>query len=221
MSEVALLVPSSGRQKLAERPYTWEELTEIVETGSDLSLLARSAEGERSYRAESRLLRSEWRSIGDYVLVDKFGFERQPVRLPVVAGTDADADEGGVGVGGVWEARPPLANSTTTRVVLCPNDFPYYLPPHVTHWVLWKINGSVTDADIERAEDDLKAGKVVWPLAGEANCCGGSSGGGCSPRAVTATMHWVNPPHLKSLAEIDHAHILCLSGDAATDIERG
>jgi hypothetical protein len=35
---------------------------------------------------------------------------------------------------------------------------------------------------------------------------------------VREFMHWINPPHLKSIPDIDHVHILCLpeSSDDAT-----
>jgi len=92
----------------------------------------------------------------------------------------------------LWESSPSLHEITQTQVKLCPNDYPYYFEDGIEHWVLWKLMGNVTNDDIQLAKDELINLYAI------------------SDKAVKDMVHWVNPHHLKSLPEIDHAHILCL-----------
>lgn len=88
-----------------------------------------------------------------------------------------------------WEAKPTKKQQLNKKVqsVLVPNDFPYYTQQGIEHWVLWKLNGStITDDEIVDAKTDLTS------QLGD----------------VKGIIHWENPPHLKSLPDIDHVHIL-------------
>lgn len=87
-----------------------------------------------------------------------------------------------------WEAYPPMTEIKEERTTLVLNDFPYYNAPNIYHYVLWKIGGDVTDQEIEDARNELHS----------------------SLGDVKDLLHWKNPPHLKSLPDIDHIHILCL-----------
>jgi hypothetical protein len=94
-----------------------------------------------------------------------------------------------------WEAYPPTTTKTTTSslqqqepttIVLVPNDFPYNVEAGIEHWVLWKLLGSIEEGEVDKAKADLE------------NRMGD----------VLDMIHWENPPHLKSLPDIDHVHIL-------------
>ena len=88
----------------------------------------------------------------------------------------------------VYEAYPPLSEVKKIQKVLVLNDFPYYTDEGIFHYLLWKIGGDIiTESEIEEARQDLceKLGDIK------------------------DMIHWRNPPHLKSLPEIDHIHILC------------
>lgn len=88
----------------------------------------------------------------------------------------------------LYSAHPPLAEAAAAvdipPKVLVPNNFPYYTADGIEHWVLWKLGEVCSDEDIEEAKGTL------------------------SERFGDDMIHWVNPPHLKSLPEIDHVHIL-------------
>jgi hypothetical protein len=88
----------------------------------------------------------------------------------------------------LWEAYPPLSEVREVKKVLKPNDFPYYFAEGIEHWCLWKVCEDVTDEEIEEAKKDLQE------MHGD----------------VVDYLSWRNPPHLKSLPDIDHIHILCL-----------
>lgn len=74
------------------------------------------------------------------------------------------------------------------KLSLLPNDFPYFVKEPIQHWVLWKLGGQCNNEDIDWAKAELL--RLVGP--------------------IRDYIHWVNPPHLKSVSEVDHVHLLCL-----------
>ena len=88
----------------------------------------------------------------------------------------------------VWLAYPPLSDVREVKKVLKPNDFPYYFADGIEHWCLWKLCEDVTDDDIQEAKKDLQS------MHGD----------------IVSYVSWRNPPHLKSLPDIDHIHVVCL-----------
>jgi Protein of unknown function (DUF3605) len=87
--------------------------------------------------------------------------------------------------GELWETDPPVSTKEPA-LNLSLNDFPYFTAPGIYHYVLWKIGGDVTDQEIEHACKQIRS------ELGD----------------VLDFLHWKNPLHLKSLPDIDHAHIL-------------
>ena len=68
-------------------------------------------------------------------------------------------------------------------LVLRKNDFPYNLGRH-EHLILWKVEGGgLEEREIEEEVRRLEAAgeEVVW---------------------------WINPPQLKSVRDLDHAHVI-------------
>jgi len=96
---------------------------------------------------------------------------------------------------GRWQAYPSLKDSTTVQTRLVLNDFPYCMPDGIVHYIFWKTKESVTPKDIENAKLELRR-----------------------QRKVADTLHWINPPHLQSLPDIDHVHILCKLEDGTTPL---
>lgn len=91
-------------------------------------------------------------------------------------------------VSGLWYAHPPVNQVSGIHSRLVKNDFPYYFQDNIEHWVLWKLGEDCSSLDIEQAKQTLEK------QMGD----------------VMDTLHWINPPRLKSLPEVDHAHILVL-----------
>jgi hypothetical protein len=56
----------------------------------------------------------------------------------------------------------------------------------IEHWCLWKLCEDITDDEVEEAKQDLRR-----MLGDELDF-----------------LTWRNPPHLKSLPDIDHIHLL-------------
>jgi len=164
----------------AIKPYGWDEIKDIIERKRDLSLLCRSEEQEEFYRQTRSELSEKWKTVHDFILVSKFDHDKISV----------DKEQ----PNSKWQADPCLEKAREMRTSLSLNDHPYYFVDGIDHWVLWKIGGLVTPTEIDYAKNDLKK-------RGEKDGKG---------RKVIDTIHWINPPELKSLPEIDHAHILCL-----------
>lgn len=78
----------------------------------------------------------------------------------------------------------PLQGVKST-VLLLPNDFPYHFEPNISHFILWKLNGAINIEEINAAIEDLKTNLPVLE-----------------------STYYTNPSHLKSIPEIDHAHIV-------------
>ncbi|GFH56130.1 hypothetical protein CTEN210_12605 [Chaetoceros tenuissimus] len=73
------------------------------------------------------------------------------------------------------------------------NEFPYYICDGIEHWCLWKLGGVVTEKEVDIAIEELKLRMK-------------KDGNG----QLEDVLSWTNPPHLQSVPDIDHAHILCL-----------
>ena len=82
--------------------------------------------------------------------------------------------------------RPP--DFRLTRLLR--NDFPYHFEHGIEHFVLWKCGPEpLTSTEIDEARDRLAA-----------------------EEGFAETLFYVNPPHLKSILDIDHAHIIARRG---------
>eukprot|EP00536_Pseudo-nitzschia_multiseries_P007025 jgi/Psemu1/16663/gm1.16663_g len=156
---------------IASKPFSWDDLKEII-TNGDPTMHSRSMEVQESYVLHSRRIKDEWKSINDYILHSKFGFEQH-------VGSDGKF----VSYPSLEEAK--LEKRMETRLLL--NDYPYYVAPGIEHWCLWKLGGRVESSELELAEKELADMGTVEEIAS-----------------------WVNPPHLQSVPDIDHAHLLCL-----------
>lgn len=91
---------------------------------------------------------------------------------------------------GLFYAYPPLSEAKSVQTAVLRNDFPYYLAERIEHWILWKLGGDCDDQDIEDAK------RQIQHELGD----------------VDDFLQWINPPHLKSLPDIDHVHLLCKRG---------
>jgi hypothetical protein len=171
-----------------KRPLSWAETKEIIH-GNELHRLARSRAQEEKYQIYCDRLRKTWRFPVDYILHSKFGYDKRLVRekkdgVSSNNGTEPEMID-------LWEVSPVLHPIAESNIRLCLNDFPYYFEEGIEHYILWKLKGSVTYEEIKAAEDHIinEEGRRERNKAAE-------------------IIHWVNPHHLKSLPEIDHAHIL-------------
>lgn len=94
--------------------------------------------------------------------------------------------------GSFYVAEYNIKTSCETQTVVVRNDFPYCLPDQIEHWLLWKLGGLCTEEDVDTAKCEIQ-----------------SRGGHC----YKDFLHWINPPELQSLPDIDHVHILCLRNE--------
>jgi hypothetical protein len=106
---------------------------------------------------------------------------------------------------------PALPLPPSPKTIVLRNDFPYYTAENIHHYVLWKLHGICSDEDIAQAKEDVKQEQELGDyVENDDNCGGGSSADENRQAVVVDCLHWVNLPHLKSLPDIDHVHILCL-----------
>jgi len=149
---------------------------------------SRSMAVQESYLLHSRQVQKEWRSMNDYILYSKFGFAK-------VQDDDADASASGLFISSPSLQEAKQEKRVEKRLLL--NEYPYYVQEGIEHWCLWKLGARVDEHEIEVAVGELRS-----RMEGEK----GGDGGG----ELEDVLTWVNPPHLQSVPDIDHAHLLCL-----------
>ncbi len=86
-------------------------------------------------------------------------------------------------ISGLFASGDPPQDLKTLQIHR--NDYPYNFGPSIDHYCLWKFGGPIKAKEIESAMNDLKS-------EGRYGKC----------------IYWINPPHLKSIPDVDHAHIL-------------
>jgi hypothetical protein len=133
-----------------------------------------------------------------------------------------------------------------TYLSLVLNEFPYDVEEGIEHWCLWKIGGSSITEGIVHDElvwalrelqylrpDESSGSWCIYHQGGVNAADVGSSGTSLldksnvtyahqigrttRPIPIVDTFYWVNPPHLQSMPEIHHAHILVLRTDEKSD----
>ena len=220
-------VRSTADYKNTEEPFTWPQLIDLFRSShnsqedyhyissdnTNLALFRRSASAQYEYEKHKKYIECDWESAYDYLVMDKFGtkfgFEK-------VWCEDSSK----------YKARPSLKEAskfaidnqmTYLRLVL--NDYPYDVEEGIEHWCLWKIGGKSQTEGILRKELSWAASELQRLYADR------SSGSSCiidkdgvssfyelnsseTPSSVSDMLYWVNPPHLQSMPEIHHAHML-------------
>ncbi len=198
--------PELDPQDFPSQKKSWSDLKEVI-ARNELASLQRSVQQERFYRNYSNKMKRYWRSVYDFVLHHKFDFEKVAILPPTQTidsfieyhSQDCEGDLSSLPdltappPGMQWTLKKPYnckEHPPNQNQVLARNDFPYYFEDDMEHWCLWKLGGDVTEEEIEKAIQDMRKSGSFQDF-----------------------VHWVNPIHLKSLPDIDHAHIVCLRKD--------
>lgn len=201
--------------RLRVTPLTWPELKVIVnsheEPGGELYKLGRNYERQKIYRAFREQINDEWESIYDYLLCKKFGFDwvwSNVKNTPI--NDNNDENEGSVIPRRKKKSKPTFQeymnihkeDNEYDTLKLCINDFPYYYLPGIQHWILWKLGGELpTSTELANAKKEILKESTSQGLVK----------GNALERIINddeVFLHWINPPHLRSLPGIDHVHIL-------------
>lgn len=189
-------------------PLAWPELLDIVDPPPprepNLDRLCRNRQQQYGYEVYKRRLKRNWRSMHDFVLCDKFDISVAVDTETGLKYANADATTTSTTSAATQKI---IMEEERAKLVVVRNDFPYCLVPEVQHWVLWKLGGGpCTDLEIKQTKNEIR--QRIAALSRTATSSGSS---GDSPTQVVDVdfLHWINPPHLQSLPDIDHVHILC------------
>ena len=180
-----------------EEPLTWSELTMFIhQQPPDLARLTRSKRSQTTYQIFNYHMKQQYVSSTDYILISKFDFDAVAVPAPDAVGDSGDDRQNQVDDGTTttdcrrrrrWRAQPSLEETTETRSILIENDFPYHFDDGIKHFILWKLKGDgISEQEIQESKQQLQ-----------------------TKFKTTSTLHWRNPPSLRSILAIDHVHILC------------
>ena len=212
----------------------------IPSTAPNLQLFRRSSSDQMLYERHKVFLKRYWSSPYDYLLYNlfgpEFGFEKILVEAAESSSDtnkarsccDLDAssyeDRDLPPEGFIYQTSPSLLeasqstiNNGHTFLSLVKNDFPYDVDSDIDHFCLWKIGGScrtegLLGEELNWALSELETQTASSRLV-DRNDKGISLSAFASPPdflAAKQTFYWTNPPHLQSLPEMKHAHILVL-----------
>jgi hypothetical protein len=186
--------------------YEWSELQHIILVEQNLDKLCRSVDQQMEYEVFKRQLTKTWKSVLDYVLCTKLDVPRCVHAETGLAYAQLHPSPSSVSSSLTEIDTTTSSPLPSPKTIVLRNDFPYYTAENIHHYVLWKLHGICSDDDIAQAKEDVKQELELGDFEVE------DGGGGDNGQAVVVVdcLHWINPPHLKSLPDIDHVHILCL-----------
>lgn len=161
---------------------SWAEVREVMASNA-LEKLGRLPEQLARYRQQTEVMRSEFGTVGDFILHHRFGFPyltrpedgKKYVVVPSSSGRRTDDHGGGEGV-------PRTTSGGSKRVVWAKNDFPYALEADISHFLLW----SLQPLPPQQLEQLIQ--QHVVP--------------------DEEFVYFVNPPALQSVQNVFHAHVL-------------
>ncbi|KNE55297.1 hypothetical protein AMAG_01204 [Allomyces macrogynus ATCC 38327] len=196
--------PLTGRAVVYHDPATalsWPQCQQLVANGHVDALLRLPAEIDR-YQAWTATIKAQYASAEDFILSTVFSAPpAHPGAKPIIA-----------------DRAAAIRDPHTPRVVLRLNDFPYNLRPGIEHWVLWRLDAELPNAEIVAIVDAwIHHGHalggtspyiVPLPATGDAAAIGDAALGGAHTSNGVEWCFWVNPPARKTIAGVWHAHIL-------------
>ena len=194
----------------------------------NLALFRRSLAAQEEYELHKIDLTNNWVSAYDYLVMDKFGTKFGFEKVREEDSTPESPN------GYVYKVSPSLAEAsqytisnqlTYLRLVL--NDFPYDVEENIEHWCLWKIGIGGKKC----SKEGILREELSWAVK-ELQCLHAdtTSGSSCildkddkmllhvceseeTSAPIADTLYWVNPPHLQSMPNIHHAHMLVIRSD--------
>ncbi|KAJ3365490.1 hypothetical protein GGF32_009348 [Allomyces javanicus] len=182
---------------------SWSQCQQLVANGHVDALLRLPAEIDR-YQAWTATIKAQYASAEDFILSTVFSAPAaQAGAKPVIA-----------------DRAAAIRDPHTPRVVLRLNDFPYNLRPGIEHWVLWRLDAGLSNAEIVAIVDAwIRGGHATngtspyaVPLPTAASDAAGTDNAAIGAGAHTTNgvewCFWINPLARKTIAGVWHAHIL-------------
>jgi hypothetical protein len=149
--------------------YTLTELRDLDHRGM-IHTIDRTPNDQEIYDRYKQEVLKKWVSLGDMILHTVFGIQY----------TINDT-------GKMYINHDMI--SKDVKLELTPNEFPYPIHNNMRHYVLWKLNGDITEQDIFVATENMfKKDNVI------------------------DYMYWNNPLHKRSIPGIEHVHIIAQIG---------
>ena len=192
-------------------PMSFERLRSVIEDGR-LELLGRSQEQHATYVNFMSAIKQEWSGVSDYILATKIG-------LPFFNGDDGkkSVDRAGSSFNSF------SVEGRNGKTFFLKNDFPYNFENGVSHYVLWKLGSQIVTAKDSTFSSSSSGKAIRRVILDDDDAPASSSSSSCditaaitrfvNEEAITGTdfLYYINPPSLKSIPEIDHAHVIMRS----------
>ena len=149
--------------------YTLAELRDLNNKGL-INTIDRTPAGQEIYDRYKREVLSKWVSMGDMILHTVFNIQY-------------DTNQSGM------MYVKPNTMPTDVKLELTPNEFAYPICSNMRHYVLWKLNGYITEQDVSSMTEDV-----------------------FKKNNITDYIYWNNPPCKRSIPGIEHVHIIAQVG---------
>ena len=143
----------------------FKQLQQLIKN-NNFNALGRTRYIDKQYRIHKNAVNRSWVSISDYMLNRIFNIS-------------CDVD----GNGKKYIDKNTMSNKIMTKITF--NRFPYNFEPHVSHYLLWKLNESITEKDILNTVEALD-----------------------KKHDIVDYVDWTNPLEYKSIVDVEHAHIV-------------
>ena len=156
---------------MSDVKITFEKLTKVLEDkNSNFDELYRSKELKVVYDDYLEDIKNQWGSSSDLILSDVFGFKVE------------------TGENGKKIVDKTDLNKRGTIYKITKNKFPYNFTNNVVHYLVWVLNGEVTQSHLDETIEIIQKEN--------------------KNRKIKNKVHWVNPPAAKSILDVEHAHIV-------------
>ncbi len=198
------IVTSKGR---ASRSLSWSEVSHWIAVGSVQNLGGRSAVEHSKYVEHRKFVAEEWNSLDDFI---KNRYLQQNWKIDPETGKKCAIEENLINNQSLTEIKKQKNSSIiennknnnnndnnnnspssligkfhvlgSARLVLTRNEFPYFLEFPIEHWLIW--------SDQPLNDDQLSIASDYY-----------------FPSSEFETLGFVNPPHLRSVKSVFHAHV--------------
>jgi hypothetical protein len=130
--------------------------------------VVRTPDDQERYDIHKQYILKNWVTQADMILHTVFGIQY-------------DIDNSGK----MYVNRDKVPHDVELKLTL--NDFPYSIYSDMKHYVLWRLNGDITDDDILKSMTDISKKDNIIDY-----------------------IYWKNLLHKRSIPEIEHIHIIAL-----------
>eukprot|EP01027_Heterolobosea_sp_BB2_P003656 GEZU01005512.1.p1 GENE.GEZU01005512.1~~GEZU01005512.1.p1 ORF type:complete len:240 (+),score=51.48 GEZU01005512.1:153-872(+) len=204
--------------------YTWDEIKNLLRAGH-LNFLDRDPHVQERYLVRREHIRANYVSYEDYIFIHHFGYGYMEVEVEEEVKEQQQQDALNSmrasiqQIGGAHDGFPMTATMRKKRMCILPevvdedvtfflpNEFPYgKFPPHTAHWLLWSHRDLACEEIEAHVRKQLADPAMRKKIVESTNTL--VQFDDTDQSMQIDFTYFVNPPVLRTVKNIFHAHIL-------------